>query len=133
MAQRDILRGKLHRISPVLDTLLGTWQEYAMARKEELVIQAEHYRGEQDRLQNDQRGGTQELMRLEREITGIQRWLGELSVLKHRFALVDDVKVLEQQLLAAKDAHDELPVPWPSRGSSAPKTSTSAYATWKNA
>ena len=107
-AQRDILRGKLHRISPVLDTLLGTWQEYAMARKEELVIQAEHYRGEQDRLQNDQRGGTQELMRLEREITGIQRWLGELSVLKHRFALVDDVKVLEQQLLAAKDAHDEL-------------------------
>ncbi len=79
-----------------------------MARKEELVIQAEHYRGEQDRLQNDQRGGTQELMRLEREITGIQRWLGELSVLKHRFALVDDVKVLEQQLLAAKDAHDEL-------------------------
>jgi ribosomal protein L29 len=47
-------------------------------------------------------------MRLEREITGIQRWLGELSVLKHRFALVDDVKVLEQQLLAAKDAHDEL-------------------------
>ncbi|NQD55637.1 chromosome partitioning protein ParA, partial [Pseudomonas sp. CM25] len=108
VAQRDILRGKLHRISPVLDTLLGTWQEYAMARKEELVIQSEHYRGEQDRLQNDQRGGTQELMRLEREISGIQRWLGELSVLKHRFALVDDVKVLEQQLLAAKDAHDEL-------------------------
>ena len=29
-------------------------------------------------------------------------------MLKHRFALVDDVKVLEQQLLAAKDAHDEL-------------------------
>lgn len=108
MAQRDILRGKLHRLSPLLDNLLGTWQEYAMARKEELVIQAEHYRGEQDRLQNDQRGGTQELMRLEREITGIQRWLGELSVLKHRFALVEDAKVLEQQLLAAKDAHDEL-------------------------
>ena len=108
VAQRDILRGKLHRLSPLLDNLLGTWQEYAMARKEELVIQAEHFRGEQDRLQNDQRGGTQELMRLEREITGIQRWLGELSVLKHRFALVDDVKVLEQQLLAAKDAHDEL-------------------------
>ena len=43
-------------------------------------------------------------MRLEREISGIHRWLGELSVLKHRFALVDDVKVLEQQLLAAKDA-----------------------------
>ncbi|WAB97408.1 MULTISPECIES: Mks condensin complex protein MksF [Pseudomonas] len=108
VAQRDILRGKLHRLSPLLDNLLATWQEYAMARKEELVIQAEHYRGEQDRLQNDQRGGTQELMRLEREITGIQRWLGELSVLKHRFALIDDVKVLEQQLLAAKDAHDEL-------------------------
>lgn len=47
-------------------------------------------------------------MRLEREIAGIQRWLGELSVLKTRFALVDDAKVLEQQLLAAKDAHDEL-------------------------
>ncbi|MEB3902728.1 chromosome partitioning protein ParA, partial [Pseudomonas putida] len=108
VAQRDILRGKLHRISPLLDNLLGTWQEYAMARKEELVIQSEHYRSEQDRLQNDQRGGTQELMRLEREITGIQRWLGELSVLKHRFALVTDVKTLEQQLLAAKDAHDEL-------------------------
>ena len=108
VAQRETLRGKLHRLSPLLDNLLGTWQDYAMARKEELVIQAEHYRGEQDRLQNDQRGGTQELMRLEREITGIQRWLGELSVLKHRFALVDDVKVLEQQLLAAKDAHDEL-------------------------
>nr|WP_314877771.1 Mks condensin complex protein MksF [uncultured Pseudomonas sp.] len=108
VAQRDILRGKLHRLSPLLDNLLGTWQEYAMARKEELVIQSEHYRGEQDRLQNDQRGGTQELMRLEREISGIQRWLGELSVLKHRFALVDDVRVLEQQLLAAKDAHDEL-------------------------
>lgn len=108
VSQRDILRGKLHRLSPLLDNLLGTWQEYAMARKEELVIQAEHWRSEQDRLQNDQRGGTQELMRLEREITGIQRWLGELAVLKHRFALVDDVKMLEQQLLAAKDAHDEL-------------------------
>ncbi|AUF94890.1 chromosome partitioning protein ParA [Pseudomonas sp. 02C 26] len=108
VAQRDILRGKLHRLSPLLDNLLGTWQEYAMARKEELLIQSEHYRSEQDRLQNDQRGGTQELMRLEREISGIQRWLGELSVLKNRFALVDDVRALEQQLLAAKDAHDEL-------------------------
>src|SRR3990167_4699735 len=108
VTQRNILRGKLHRISPLLDSLLGTWSDYASARKEELTIQAEHYRNEQDALQNDQRGGTQELMRLEREIAGIQRWLGELSVLKHRFALVDDVKVLEQQLLAAKDAHDEL-------------------------
>ncbi|MGX9080500.1 hypothetical protein ACWTQY_32115, partial [Klebsiella pneumoniae] len=94
---RDVLRGKLHRLSPLLDSLLGTWSDYASARKEELTIQAEHYRNEQDALQNDQRGGTQELMRLEREISGIQRWLGELSVLKHRFALVDDVKVLEQQ------------------------------------
>ena len=106
--QRDRLRGKLHRLSPLLDSLLGTWQDYAGARKEELLIQSEHYRNEQDRLQNDQRSSTQELMRLEREISGIQRWLGELSVLKHRFALVDDVKVLEQQLLSAKDAHDEL-------------------------
>jgi len=47
-------------------------------------------------------------MRLEREISNIQRWIGELAVLKNRFALVDDVRVLEQQLLAAKDAHDEL-------------------------
>ncbi|MFS0828812.1 Mks condensin complex protein MksF [Pseudomonas phoenicis] len=108
VAQRDVLRGKLQKISPLLDNLLGTWQDYALARKEELVIQAEHYRAEQDNLQSTQRSGTQELMRLEREITGCQRWLGELSVLKQRFALVDDVKQLEQQLLAAKDAHDEL-------------------------
>src|SRR3990167_1561630 len=47
-------------------------------------------------------------MRLEREISEIQRWLGELAVLKNRFALVSDVQVLEAQLLAAKDAHDEL-------------------------
>ncbi|WP_426152257.1 Mks condensin complex protein MksF [Pseudomonas sp. DC3000-4b1] len=106
--QRDQLRGKLHRLSPLLDSLLGTWQTYAGDRKEELLIQAEHYRSQQDVLQNDQRGTTQELMRLEREITGIQRWLGELSVLRHRFALVEDVRILEQQLLAAKDAHDEL-------------------------
>ena len=106
--QRERLRGKLHRLSPVLDSLLGTWQDYAQARKEELLIQSEHYQREQDRQQTDQRSGTQELMRLEREISGLQRWLGELSVLKHRFALVDNVQVLEQQLLAAKDAHDEL-------------------------
>ncbi len=108
VAQREVLRGKLHRISPLLDSLLGTWQDYAGARREELVIQAEHYRGEQDGLQQNQRGGTQELMRLEREISEIQRWLGEFGVLKHRFALVDNAQVLEQQLLAAKDAHDEL-------------------------
>ncbi|MBT8768765.1 Mks condensin complex protein MksF [Metapseudomonas boanensis] len=108
VTQREVLRGKLHRISPLLDSLLGTWQDYSAARREELVIQAEHYRSEQDGLQNEQRGGTQELMRLERAITECQRWLGELAVLKNRFALVDDVKVLEQQLLAAKDAHDEL-------------------------
>jgi hypothetical protein len=106
--QREMLRGKLHRISPLLDSLLGSWQDYANARREELVIQAEHYRSEQDGLQQEQRGGTQELMRMEREISEIQRWLGELSVLKNRFALVEDPKVLEQQLLAAKDAHDEL-------------------------
>ena len=47
-------------------------------------------------------------MRMEREISEIQRWLGELSVLKNRFALINDAKVLEEQLLAAKDAHDEL-------------------------
>ena len=63
---------------------------------------------EQDGLQQEQRGGTQELMRMEREISEIQRWLGELSVLKNRFALVNDAKVLEEQLLVAKDAHDEL-------------------------
>ncbi len=108
VAQREVLRGKLHRISPLLDSLLGTWQDYAGARREELVIQAEHYRGEQDGLQHEQRGGTQELMRLEREISEIQRWLGEFGVLKHRFALVENAQVLEQQLLAAKDAHDEL-------------------------
>lgn len=108
VTQRDQLRGKLHRLSPLLDNLLGAWQDYAGARKEELLIQAEHYRREQDSLQNEQRNGTSELMRLEREISEIQRWLGELAVLKNRFALVDDVKVLEEQLLAAKDAHDEL-------------------------
>ncbi|NKQ12621.1 Mks condensin complex protein MksF [Pseudomonas sp. SST3] len=108
VAQRELLRGKLHRLSPLLDSLLGTWQDYAGARKEELVIQAQHYRREQDGLQNEQRGSTSELMRLEREISEIQRWLGELSSLKNRFALVDDAHVLEQQLLAAKDAHDEL-------------------------
>ncbi len=108
VAQRELLRGKLHRLSPLLDSLLGAWQDYSGARKEELVIQAEHYRREQDGLQNEQRGSTAELMRLEREISEIQRWLGELTVLKNRFALVEDVKVLEQQLLAAKDAHDEL-------------------------
>ncbi|HLD67802.1 MAG TPA: chromosome partitioning protein ParA, partial [Pseudomonas sp.] len=75
---------------------------------EELLVQHEHYRNEQDGLQHEQRGGTQELMRLEREISELQRWLGELSVLKNRFALVNDAQVLEQQLLAAKDAHDEL-------------------------
>ena len=96
VAQREVLRGKLHRLSPLLDNLLGTWHDYADARKEELVIQAEHYRNEQDGLQNEQRGGTSELMRLEREISEIQRWLGELSVLKNRFALVDDAKVLEE-------------------------------------
>ncbi len=108
VAQREQLRGKLHRLSPLLDSLLGTWQDYAGARREELLIQAEHYQGEQDGLQQEQRGGTAELMRMEREISEIQRWLGELSVLKNRFALVDDVQVLEAQLLAAKDAHDEL-------------------------
>jgi len=108
VAQRELLRGKLHRLSPLLDNLLGTWHDYADARKEELVIQAEHYRREQDGLQNEQRGSTGELMRLEREISEIQRWLGELAVLKNRFALVEDAHVLEQQLLAAKDAHDEL-------------------------
>lgn len=106
--QREVLRGKLHRISPLLDSLLGTWSDYSGARKEELVIQAEHYRAQQDVMQNDQRNSTQELMRLEREISSLQRWLGELSVLKNRFALVHNAKVLEQQLLTAKDAHDEL-------------------------
>lgn len=108
VTQRDVLRGKLHRLSPLLDSLLGAWQEYAGERRDELVIQAEHYRREQDRLQHEQRGSTSELMRLEREISDIQRWLGELAVLKNRFALIEDAKVLEQQLLAAKDAHDEL-------------------------
>ncbi|TBU97936.1 chromosome partitioning protein ParA [Stutzerimonas kirkiae] len=108
VAQRELLRGKLHRLSPLLDSLLGTWQDYAEARREELLIQLEHYQREQDGLQQEQRGGTSELMRLEREISEIQRWLGELAVLKNRFALVEDAKVLEEQLLAAKDAHDEL-------------------------
>ncbi|MES2821787.1 MAG: Mks condensin complex protein MksF [Pseudomonadota bacterium] len=108
VTQREVLRGKLQRISPLLDSLLGAWQDYSGARREELLSQLEHYRSQQDGLQHEQRGGTQELMRLEREISELQRWLGELSVLKHRFALVDDAQVLEQQLLAAKDAHDEL-------------------------
>ena len=50
------------------------------------MIRAEHYRREQDGLQNEQRGSTGELMRPEREISEIQRWLGELAVLKNRFA-----------------------------------------------
>ena len=108
VAQREILRGKLHRLSPLLDNLLGAWQDYSGARRDELLAQHEHYRAAQDGLQQEQRDGTQELMRLEREISEVQRWLGELAVLKHRFVLVNDVKVLEDQLLAAKDSHDEL-------------------------
>ena len=108
VAQRDLLRGKLHRLSPLLDNLLGTWQDYSGARRDELLAQHEHYHAEQDGLQQEQRGGTQELMRLERQISEIQRWLGELAGLKNRFALINDVKVLEDQLLAAKDCHDEL-------------------------
>ena len=106
--QRELLRGKLHRLSPLLDNLLGTWQDYSGARREELVSQHEHYRAQQDGLQHEQRGSTQELMRLEREISELQRWLGELAVLNNRFALLSDAQPLEQQLLAAKDAHDEL-------------------------
>ena len=106
--QRDRLRGKLHRLSPLLDSLLGTWQHYAIDRRDELLAQSEHYRLEQDSLQQNQRDGTSELMRLEREISGLQRWLVELAQLKHRFALVESTAPLEAQLLAAKDAHDEL-------------------------
>ncbi|MDO8696534.1 MAG: chromosome partitioning protein ParA, partial [Pseudomonas sp.] len=108
VAQRELLRGKLHRLSPLLENLLGAWQDYSGARREELVIQHEHYRSQQDGLQHEQRAGTNELMRLEREISELQRWLGELAVLNNRFALLSDAQPLEQQLLAAKDAHDEL-------------------------
>lgn len=108
VSQREILRGKLHQLSPLLDNLLGGWQDYAGARRDELLAQHEHYRAEQDGLQQEQRGDTQALMRLERELSELQRWLGELAVLKNRFALVSDPLMLEQQLLAAKDAHDEL-------------------------
>ncbi|MBX9914166.1 MAG: chromosome partitioning protein ParA [Pseudomonadaceae bacterium] len=108
VGQRELLRGKLHRLSPLLDNLLGAWQDYSGARRDELVSQHEHYRAQQDGLQHEQRGGTLELMRLEREISELQRWLGELAVLNHRFALINDAQPLEQQLLAAKDAHDEL-------------------------
>ncbi|QNQ97043.1 chromosome partitioning protein ParA [Pseudomonas oryzihabitans] len=106
--QRDRLRGKLHRLSPLLDSLLGSWQHYALDRRDELLAQTEHYRQEQDGLQQSQRDGTSELMRREREISSLQRWLAELAHLKHRFALVESSAPLEAQLLAAKDAHDEL-------------------------
>lgn len=29
VTQRDVLRGKMHRLSPLLDSLLGTWHDYA--------------------------------------------------------------------------------------------------------
>nr|WP_312510003.1 Mks condensin complex protein MksF [Pseudomonas luteola] len=106
--QRERLRGKLHRLSPLLDALLGAWQTYSEDRRDELVSQAEHLRSEQDRLQNTQRNSTQEMMRLERQLSEIQRWLGEMAVLKNRFALVESAAQLEQNLMAAKDAHDEL-------------------------
>lgn len=106
--QRGRLRGKLHRLSPLLDALLGAWQTYSEDRRDELVSQAEHLRSEQDRLQNTQRNSTQEMMRLERQLSEIQRWLGEMAVLKNRFALVESAAQLEQNLMAAKDAHDEL-------------------------
>ena len=64
--QRDLLRGKLHRLSPLLDSLLGTWQDYAGARKEELLVQTEHYRNQQDALQNDRAAATQWLMQAEK-------------------------------------------------------------------
>ena len=106
--QRERLRGKLHRLSPLLDALLGAWQTYSEDRRDELVSQAEHLRSEQDRLQNTQRNSTQEMMRLERQLSEIQRWLGEMAALKNRFALVESAAQLEQNLMAAKDAHDEL-------------------------
>lgn len=106
--QRERLRGKLHRLSPLLDALLGAWQTYSEDRRDELVSQAEHLRSEQDRLQNTQRNSTQEMMRLERQLSENQRWLGEMAALKNRFALVESAAQLEQNLMAAKDAHDEL-------------------------
>lgn len=106
--QRERLRGKLHRLSPLLDALLGAWQTYSEDRRDELVSQAEHLRSEQDRLQNTQRNSTQKMMRLERQLSEIQRWLGEMAALKNRFALVESAAQLEQNLMAAKDAHDEL-------------------------
>ncbi|SEP74232.1 MULTISPECIES: Mks condensin complex protein MksF [Pseudomonas] len=106
--QRERLRGKLHRLSPLLDALLGAWQTYSEDRRDELVSQAEHLRSEQDRLQNTQRNSTQEMMRLERQLSEIQRWLGEMAALKNRFALAESAAQLEQSLMAAKDAHDEL-------------------------
>ena len=108
LSQRDTLRGKLHRLSPPLDSLLGAWHDYAGARRAELLEQHEALRAQQDGLQDEQRGSTQELLRLQRDSSELQRWIGELTALKNRFALVEDVRVLEQQLLAAKDAHDEL-------------------------
>ena len=106
--QRERLRGKLHRLSPLLDALLGAWQTYSEDRRDELVSQAEHLRSEQDRLQNTQRNSTQEMMRLERQLSEIQRWLGEMAALKNRFTLVESAAQLEQNLMTAKDAHDEL-------------------------
>lgn len=132
VAQREILRGKLHRISPVLDNLLGTWQEYGMARKEELVIQAEHYRAEQDRLQNDQRGGTQELMRLSVKSPGCSVGSANWPCSSTASPWSMTSRCWSSNCWPPRTPTTNWPVPWRSRASSPPKTSTSACATSKN-
>ncbi|MCJ8170029.1 chromosome partitioning protein ParA [Atopomonas sediminilitoris] len=108
VTQRDVLRGRLHKLSPLLDVLLSSWHDYADARKEELLGLHDHHRQQQDSLQQEQRGTTAELMRLERDIAVLEQWHGDYEALQQRFALVNDTAQLEQQLLAAKDVHDDL-------------------------
>jgi hypothetical protein len=99
----DILRGKLHRISP-RSTPCSALGPTTPARKEELTIRRTLPR-EQDELQNDQRVA----LRTDAsgaEITGIQRWLGELWC--SSIACPSMTPSAGAAIAAAKDAHDEL-------------------------
>jgi hypothetical protein len=105
--ERQGIRGKLHRINPIVDITLGKWHE--------------HYKQKMQELENHKRGLQQEQKDLQKEIVNwnkqsqkhsaekqrLDDWFSKFNKLKQKFELVANLTVLEQHAKVLKEQYEQ--------------------------
>lgn len=105
--ERQGIRGKLHRLNPIVAITLVKWDKHYKQKMQELENNKNGLQQEQNNLQKETVNWNEQSQKHSAEKQRLDDWFSRFNELKQKFELVANLTVLEQHTKVLKEQHEQ--------------------------